>query len=198
MEKRKRRVCKTPGHRYCNVCEGEFPISTDYFVKDSSRPGGCGYECKLCHAERKKLRDRSKELVANLTPEQLNGRRSTALRYARQQHIQERERLRYHVEGGRATKLTRQYRLYDEQKSLENDIDAEWFSNNISGRVCVYCDDPEQPVGCDRIDNTKGHLRANVVPSCGDCNKMRADRFSYEEMKLIGALVKQIKLDRHG
>lgn len=196
MEKRKRRVCKTPGYRYCNVCEGEFPISTDYFVKDSSRPGGCGYECKACHSARRKGRDRSKELSSNLPPIALIKRRSRAQRYAQQEHIKNRVKLEYDVGEGRSKALVKSYKTRDRKVGHDNDITAEWFRNNIEGKSCVYCGDDKE-IGCDRLDNSKGHLMSNVVPACRTCNVIRGNRLTYEEMLIVGKTVTEVKNARN-
>lgn len=66
---------------------------------------------------------------------------------------------------------------------------------NIIHKPCVYCGDTHL-IGCDRIDNSKGHLKTNVVPCCCSCNKARGDSFSYEEMLVLGNTIKQIKSNR--
>ena len=55
-----------------------------------------------------------------------------------------------------------------------------------------YCGDTED-IGLDRIDNTKGHTKDNVVPCCYICNTTRGSNFTYEEMKIIGKTIKEIK-----
>ena len=50
--------------------------------------------------------------------------------------------------------------------------------------------------GLDRKDNTKGYELDNVVGCCGACNIIRGDRFSIEEMKLLGETVRKIKQNR--
>lgn len=51
---------------------------------------------------------------------------------------------------------------------------------------CTYCDNPEIDskggYRLDRIENSLGYYEWNVVPSCGDCNKIRGDRLSHIEM----------------
>lgn len=66
---------------------------------------------------------------------------------------------------------------------------------NTCRKPCVYCGDTHL-IGCDRIDNSKGHLKTNVVPCCCSCNKARGDSFSYEEMLVLGNTIKQIKSNR--
>ena len=48
----------------------------------------------------------------------------------------------------------------------------------------------------DRIDNSKGHTKDNTVPCCYECNCARNNNFSFEEMKVLGKTIKQIKENR--
>lgn len=63
---------------------------------------------------------------------------------------------------------------------------------------CYYCGDKLNTfgVGLDRLDNSRGYEPGNVVPCCGDCNHVRSDRFSREEMLLIGKVIRRIKKQR--
>lgn len=52
---------------------------------------------------------------------------------------------------------------------------------------CFYCNkDLQDETGCslDRVDNNVGYIITNVVPCCGNCNKMRNNILSHEEMKI--------------
>ena len=61
---------------------------------------------------------------------------------------------------------------------------------------CTHCGTQDLPRGLDRIDNALPHIRGNVVPSCAPCNFARGDRFTFDEMKRIGAVIRQIIADR--
>lgn len=99
-------------------------------------------------------------------------------------------------ERAKASKLISTYKCKDKKHRHEIcDIDIDWMINNIMHKPCVYCGDTHL-IGCDRIDNTKGHLKTNVVPCCCTCNRARCDSFSYEEMLVLGKTIKQIKLNR--
>lgn len=78
------------------------------------------------------------------------------------------------------------YRFADKAKGLQCDLTAAWFKENIQNKACVYCKRSNVRIGCDRIDNSIGHTKANVVPSCGDCNKSRQDIFTHSEMLKLG------------
>jgi hypothetical protein len=70
---------------------------------------------------------------------------------------------------------------------------------NLIHLPCFYCgmeNDTKAGTGLDRKDNTKGYELDNVVGCCGACNIIRGDRFSIEEMKLLGETVRKIKQNR--
>jgi hypothetical protein len=96
----------------------------------------------------------------------------------------------------KASKMISSYKRkdYKNQTSI-CDIDITWMINNIMTKPCVYCGDTNR-VGCDRIDNSKGHTKDNVVPCCFDCNCARNNNFSHEEMFIIGKTIAKIKESR--
>lgn len=64
---------------------------------------------------------------------------------------------------------------------------------------CHYCELPnnvEMSIGLDRLDNEKGYVKNNVVSCCRECNVVRGRRFAPDEMMLIGAVIRKIKLKR--
>lgn len=48
----------------------------------------------------------------------------------------------------------------------------------------------------DRKDNNDGYSADNIVHCCGNCNKTRSDKFTYEEFMLLSPVLKQIRIDR--
>lgn len=54
---------------------------------------------------------------------------------------------------------------------------------------CFYCN--KKTTGLDRINNKKGYLLENVLPSCRTCNILRNDLFTVEETQvMVKALIK--------
>jgi len=101
------------------------------------------------------------------------------------------------IERDRISKISSAYRNKDNKKGLYNDISFEDALLILKNNTCVYCGDSNR-VGLDRIDNNLGHTKDNVVPCCYECNTMRSNMFSHEEMFLIGKTVRKIKLARNG
>lgn len=65
---------------------------------------------------------------------------------------------------------------------------------------CSYCGGVlnETGTGLDRIDNSRGYEPSNVVPACATCNSTRANTFTVDEMKVIGAAIASVLAKRAG
>lgn len=89
---------------------------------------------------------------------------------------------------GRSKKLSSSYKRIDIDKGFEGEftISGEWIEKNIFTTSCIYCGDHNwRHLGCDRIDNTKGHIEGNIVCACGICNVERQHRnLTVEEFKV--------------
>ena len=86
------------------------------------------------------------------------------------------------------------YRSIDAGNDRVCDLTTDWYLENMYEQTCSYCGFPSD--GCDRIDNTKGHTKDNVLPCCKECNVARMDNFTSEEMQVIGKAIRQVKLSR--
>lgn len=83
----------------------------------------------------------------------------------------------------------------DKKKGREVcDLTKEEFKELIS-KPCTYCGDSGK-IGLDRIDNSTGHIKSNVVPCCYECNTAKSDNFNLEEMLIIEQTIKQVKIAR--
>jgi hypothetical protein len=162
---------------FCFRCSRSLEANPENFHREKSRPLGLSYECKECHRERKKGRDRRKERWGALTPEQKELRKARMVRYGRTQR-------------GRATYLRNAY-----QRTDKCDLTALEILEFIT-QPCVYCGTVTDNRGLDRIDNSLPHIKGNVQTACTDCNLMRGDRFTVDEMMVIGKTVSQIKAIR--
>lgn len=70
---------------------------------------------------------------------------------------------------------------------------------DLISKPCYYCNlinDVETGVGLDRIDNSKGYIAENCLSCCALCNMTRGDRFSVQEMKSLGEVIRKIKQTR--
>ena len=95
----------------------------------------------------------------------------------------------------REKKMIFSYTKYDKKKGFICDLSEVWIKNNITSKPCTYCGSVVG-IGCDRIDNSMGHLKINVIPCCRQCNSIRNNFFTVEEMLLLGKTIKRIKSKR--
>ena len=97
----------------------------------------------------------------------------------------------------KASKMISSYKCKDKKLGFQDccDIDIDWMIENIFNKPCVYCEDTKR-IGCDRINNDRPHTKDNVVPCCIECNTARNNFFSFEEMKVIGKSIKEVKEKR--
>lgn len=70
----------TATHRICYRCDRNLPITAEWFYSDN-RAMRRSYECLDCLKERKIGRDRSGELTANMTPDQIAKKNERNRRY---------------------------------------------------------------------------------------------------------------------
>jgi hypothetical protein len=92
-----------------------------------------------------------------------------------------RQRAKSIYNANRERSLIKDYTKTDKMKNLNCDLTIEWMKENITSKSCIYCGETNQ-IGCDRIDNNKGHTKDNVVPCCTTCNMAKGNRFSSKEM----------------
>lgn len=70
---------------------------------------------------------------------------------------------------GRAQRQFQQYKNMDRRNGFGDviDFDARWIVENIYTKKCAHCDETDwHKLGCNRIDNSKGHTKDNVEPCC--------------------------------
>lgn len=95
----------------------------------------------------------------------------------------------------RAYILTSSYKSQDKKKGFDisDNADSEFIENMFKGG-CVYCGEKDwHELGLDRIDNSKGHSKDNVVCACKLCNWVRNSKFSFQEMLMLGETIRNIK-----
>jgi HNH endonuclease len=69
------------------------------------------------------------------------------------------------------------------------------------GNLCRYCDaglewSPHGSIKSghhlDRKDNSKGYSIENCVACCGECNRIKSNRYTYEQMLELGKVLKKL------
>lgn len=90
----------------------------------------------------------------------------------------------------KASRMISSYRHSDKKKGYDFDLDVNFILREVFPSSCLYCGSLSR-LGCDRVDNNKGHTKDNVVVACYSCNTLRKDLFSVEEMKKIGKFLRE-------
>lgn len=167
--------------RICGFCKKHKELNANNFHRDNSRPLGFMYECKECSSMRIDMR---KNRYRRMPQEQKD-------------KLKIKDRAYRKTEIGRASALSYAYRKIDKAKGIDSKITKEYLVENIFSKPCFYCDDTNEGIGCDRIDNSKGHTIDNVVPCCRTCNTARMHNFTHQEMKIIGMAIGEVKRKRN-
>lgn len=167
----------TESSRQCHRCKLVLPADAEMFMRDKSRPLGLAYECRACHRARKLGRDNRPDRWAKHTPEQRVKVMARQKRYAK-------------TNKGRATFLRQAYKRIDACDLTTAEV------LTLITKPCVHCGTTEINRGLDRINNALPHIKGNVATSCAPCNFARGDRFSFEEMQIIGAVIRKVISDR--
>ncbi len=124
----------------------------------------------------------------NLTSEEIIfGKKKQSKRDLLSAHDLDKQKLR-----NKASKMCSSYKIKDKKKRFEFDLNIEWLIENILFKNCTYCG-TDKYIGCDRIDNNKGHIKTNVVPCCVKCNTVRGNNFTFDEMKILGKTIADLK-----
>ena len=101
------------------------------------------------------------------------------------------------------------YRVSCRKKGKEFSLSREQFLLLIR-QDCHYCGTPPSNVwrsrrnkltlkidlkynGIDRVDNSRGYEIDNVVPCCRECNTIKHDSLSYDEMKAVAQFLKKYR-----
>lgn len=123
------------------------------------------------------------------TPEE---KHETALRNGRKYNKNPRRRIWYKQREKHPDYLAYQrnpetrYTRAKNNSRKEFNVSKEFYIDVIS-KPCYYCFKSlsnETGSGLDRIDNNKGYLEDNVLPCCGNCNSIRSNKLTVEEMQV--------------
>lgn len=85
------------------------------------------------------------------------------------------------------------YRQFDRKKGYRGmAMGVREFCKKLADSCCYYCGDVDD-IGFDRISNSDGHNENNTVICCRLCNMTRGDRFTVEQMKKLGIIIKTFR-----
>lgn len=84
------------------------------------------------------------------------------------------------------------YKKNARNRDIKFDISFEEFME-LWKRECGYCGSEIETIGIDRIDNTKGYIKRNIVSCCRKCNFMKKNMNLYEFVNQCYKIVKKHK-----
>jgi len=116
----------------------------------------------------------------------------------------------------RCTQLKEPYKyIYNELKSHRRNntsfkLTFEEFLEIIKEKQCHYCGEDliyeeysrvwgklnSRAHQLDRKNNDLGYTKENVVTCCWECNRLKSDRFTYEEFLQLSPILKKIQSER--
>ena len=117
----------------------------------------------------------------------------------------------------RCSQLKEPYKyIYNELKShkkrgVDVKLTFEEFLDVINEKKCHYCGEDliyeqysrfwgeanSRAHKLDRKNNDLGYIKENVVTCCWECNRLKSDRFTYEEFIQLSPILKKIQSERN-
>ena len=157
----------------CTICENEYPAELFTFRKRNGKVTPKSW-CKPCHNTRKNDARKSGRYVPN--PDHI------AATIAKNKFNR--------LNGlNTAVYLYQDSRKSDRKRGLENDLDHGFIDECLS-KPCSYCEATDSRMTLDRIDNSLGHIKTNVVPACYRCNIVRGS-MPFEAWAVIAPAMKE-------
>ena len=99
-------------------------------------------------------------------------------------------------------RICRAYVRNCRRRNIYWELSIEEF-HNLTSQRCHYCGRPPSNQcrtytynGLDRLDNRKGYVLSNVVACCRECNSIKSNILTAEEMRAIAQTLIKIRLDR--
>jgi len=89
-------------------------------------------------------------------------------------------------------------------RGIKVDLSYEDLLYFVSQKTCEYCNKEliwierqtkrtSGATNLDRKESDRGYSRNNCVPCCWECNRIKGNVYTYQEMKIIGLLFKQLR-----
>ena len=165
------------GFKRCSKCGQVKPIG-DFYRNKRAKDGLISY-CKQCNKEYQA--EWSTNHKENVKAKNAKWRSKNPTYNAQYQQAHKDKIAEYQAEWYNpqthplnwAKSIVNNYNKMDRERGFDPNqtISAEWFLQNIAYRPCAHCGlQAIGLIGCNRLDNTKGHTIDNVEPCCLKCN----------------------------
>lgn len=164
--------------KFCKVCNIEKPYSE--FHKMSGCIGGVRTVCKECrkiekveYHSRPKVKERIKQHYQD-----------------NKEVFRKRMNIHYWTLNGQYHNYKKRAKKGNLEFCLTEEDCAPFYKTN-----CYYCNDNLKGLGIDRLNNSKGYIKDNIVPCCSTCNFMKHILNKDEFINHILKINKNLKLN---
>jgi hypothetical protein len=145
----------------CNRCKLELPLSSFSYRRTTTEKLYPASRCRQC------LYQARKEIRTN------RGESPSGYQYRDSVRRCAQDKIRRLAGEHREVYLLADCRSSDKKRGFVCDLDREFVIEQIN-LGCSYCGSHKH-MTLDRIDNSVGHVKTNVVPACYRCNMIRRD-----------------------
>ena len=165
----------------CPKCDTVLPLSD--FYRDKQTKDGLSCWCKACiKARNAQHYQANKDAILQKNAEYRQANKDKKKAYNAEYYQANKDKIaEYKAEYldpqthpmNWARNMVKGYRQMDKERGFDTSqtITADWFLDNIAYRPCAHCGLTHfGSIGCNRLDNTKGHTIDNVEPCCFKCN----------------------------
>jgi len=133
---------------------------------------------ELIKSRKKEYREKNKDAITEKNRQWYNDNKDRILASRKDYYKANKETIAVKKKESRkqrASCLLSAYKYDDIKHGREGfNLTQQFILEHIFNHSCIYCGETDwHKLGCDRIDNTKGHTTDNVVCSCWDCNNKR-------------------------
>lgn len=157
--------------KYCKSCKIEHPLTSEYWYPKRDKLYG---QCAVRARERRRIWSKNNK--------------DKIRAYKRKNGYKYKESLK-----GRYSTLKKECKRRN--KNLE--LSLEQYKDLVENSSCDYCsnDLPKQGTGLDRKNNNLDYTIENCVPCCYECNSIKGQFLTYEEMKEVSKLLQRLRND---
>ena len=201
--------------KICCRCKKEYPATAEYFHRDKCNKDGLDYQCKECKKKQgEEYRKNNREKVLQYGRDYRNKNRTRLNKLANDRYYKHKEedlkrfkkwrqdntekiKAYLHSMSGIYKTIKRAAKIKNLPVCSKQEF-AEWYEKQ--DLECIYCSITENlleklkwgakgkrnRLTIDRRDNDKGYTISNICLACWECNKVKNNLLSFQEMKEVG------------
>lgn len=189
--------------KICSKC-GVEKNTTEYYTE--SRSNGAVYVraiCKECHKTRVRAYEKNNRSVINARkrePDSTYQKWRREYSHVNQNRIYDQNKKWRQTPNGIWCSIQSRAKKYNIPLDIKRADFINWYTN--VEKVCVYCGIDEDSnksyrghnsyrLTIDRMDSNAGYKMSNIVLACAVCNTTKSNVLTYEQMLIVGKMVKE-------